>query len=231
MVSLFLQSQCSSASEPEKKALCKTQMECWKEQHASYTLWNENFQSFILDCSCVQKYSCKYTNVPIEAKYLFNIQQVITEELKNKCKPSTPPSLFNRINWKLVISALRNPPTQARDTQMHNGPNQATFTLQDLEGAAQWLLHFCPAQSKAGTQEIRGRKAGRGGEGGQHWQPVSHDPSSFPCKVTNTWEAGTERCRESISGIHKASGSKESPFPSQQNQFWAAGTAQASCCI
>lgn len=34
---------------------------------------NENFQCFIFDCSCLQKYSCEYTNVPIEAKYLFNI--------------------------------------------------------------------------------------------------------------------------------------------------------------
>jgi hypothetical protein len=38
-----------------------------------HPLQNENFQCFIFDCSCLQKYNCEYTNVPIEAKYLFNI--------------------------------------------------------------------------------------------------------------------------------------------------------------
>lgn len=40
-----------------------------KKPQQDFTLQNENFHCFILDCSCLQKYSCEYTNVPIEAKY------------------------------------------------------------------------------------------------------------------------------------------------------------------
>ena len=47
----------------EKQPLKKTQQD--------FTLQNENFHCFILDCSCLQKYSCEYTNVPIEAKYFY----------------------------------------------------------------------------------------------------------------------------------------------------------------
>lgn len=42
-----------------------------KKAEQDFTLQNENFHCFILDCSCLQKYSCEYTNVPIEAKYFF----------------------------------------------------------------------------------------------------------------------------------------------------------------
>lgn len=42
-----------------------------KKTPQDFTLQNENFHCFILDCGCLQKYSCEYTNVPIEAKYFY----------------------------------------------------------------------------------------------------------------------------------------------------------------